>query len=248
MNSSSSSGRAKASGRPANRKPGGKGRTTTKTARTANTRTSGRRSRKAVVVRPGRSWASVAAFTAVGMLAVAIVGYGAFSLRDGVRPWSSRLAAVPGVVDYVSANPSWLTTEHRGGPLSYEVNPSVGGTHNSVWQNCNGVVYDAPIAAEHATHSLEHGAVWITHRPDLPAGQVARLADRVRGVDYLMLSPYDGLDAPISVQAWGYRLTVTSADDGRIDEFVRAARINAGPERGATCSGGVTTTGTAPLG
>ncbi|MEK8110504.1 hypothetical protein NKG94_51615 [Micromonospora sp. M12] len=44
----------------------------------------------------------------------------------------------------------------------------------------------------------------------------------------------------------GYRLTVTSADDEQIDEFIRGARLNAGPEQGATCSGGITATGTSP--
>ena len=43
-----------------------------------------------------------------------------------------------------------------------------------------GDVYDAPIANEHAVHSLEHGAVWITYRPDLPADQVDKLAEQGR--------------------------------------------------------------------
>ncbi|MGC4885628.1 DUF3105 domain-containing protein [Micromonospora sp. DT227] len=182
--------------------------------------------------------------TAVSLVAAGIIGYAALSTWQGSRPWSERLTALSGVTSYTSAD--WLTREHKSGQLTYKITPSVGGNHNSAWQNCTGDVYDAPIAAEHATHSMEHGAVWITHRPDLPADQVQSLADRVRGLDYLMLSPADGLDAPISVQAWGYRLTVTSADDKRIDDFIRTARINAGPERGATCSGGITATGTTP--
>ncbi|MEU7613938.1 DUF3105 domain-containing protein [Micromonospora sp. NPDC049204] len=95
-------------------------------------------------------------------------------------------------------------------------------------------------------NSMEHGAVWITYRSGLPAEQVQRLAERVRGIDYMMLSPHDALDAPISLQAWGCRLTVTSADDEQIDEFILSARLNAGPEQGATCSGGITATGTTP--
>jgi hypothetical protein len=45
---------------------------------------------------------------------------------------------------------------------------------------------------------MEHGAVWITHRPDLPTDQVQRLAERVRSREYMLLSPAEGLDAPIS--------------------------------------------------
>ncbi len=201
---------------------------------------------KAVVVRPGRPWGAIAVISAVSLLAVAIIGYAAVSTWQGTRPWAQQLTNVSGVIDYASKKPAWLASQHKSGPLKYEVTPSVGGSHNSAWQNCTGDVYDAPIAAEHATHSMEHGAVWITYRPDLPADQVQRLADRVRNVDYMLLSPHEGLDTPVSLQAWGYRLTVASADDERIDEFIRAARVNAGPEQGATCSGGITATGTTP--
>ena len=58
------------------------------------------------------------------------------------------------------------------------------------------------------------------------------------------MSPFAGLDKPISLQAWGYQLKVDNADDGRIDEFISALRQNAPSEPGATCTGGITATGT----
>ena len=61
-----------------------------------------------------------------------------------------------------------------------------------------------------------------------------------------MMSPFEGLDKPISLQAWGYQLKVDNADDGRIDEFIDALRVNASVEPGAACSGGITATGTTP--
>jgi hypothetical protein len=128
--------------------------------------------------------------------------------------------------------------------------PPVAGPHNEAWQNCQGTVYEAPIANEHAVHSLEHGAVWVTYNPDtLPADQVADLAGMVQqGGDRLMISPYPGLDAPISLQAWGYQLKVEDASDPRINEFIRILRSNATLEPNATCGGGITTTGTTPVG
>jgi hypothetical protein len=108
-----------------------------------------------------------------------------------------------------------------------------------------GDVYDEPIADEHAVHSLEHGAVWITYRPDLPKDQVAELEKKVRGKDFMMLSPYPGLKQPISLQAWGYQLPVDDAGDSRIDDFIGALRTH-GPEKGAACSNGVTVTGDKP--
>jgi hypothetical protein len=60
------------------------------------------------------------------------------------------------------------------------------------------------------------------------------------------MSPYPGLDAPVSLQAWGYQLKLGAATDPRIDQFITALRIKAAPEPGAACSGGVTATGTTP--
>src|ERR1051325_4821995 len=60
--------------------------------------------------------------------------------------------------------------QHLAGKIDYQESPPVGGAHNVVWQNCG--IYSTPIHNEHAVHSLEHGAVWITYRPDLPADQV----------------------------------------------------------------------------
>ena len=61
------------------------------------------------------------------------------------------------------------------------------------------------------------------------------------------MSPYPGLDKPISLQAWGYQLKVDNADDSRIDDFISALRVNASIE-GPTisCSQGITATGTTP--
>ena len=125
--------------------------------------------------------------------------------------------------------------------------PPAGGPHNDRWQNCMGDVYPAEIAKEHAVHSLEHGTVWITYDPGLPQDQIDALAAKVDGREYLMMSPYPGQPAPISLQAWGYQLTVDDAGDDRIDDFIAALRLNATQEAGATCSGGITDTASVPF-
>jgi hypothetical protein len=108
-------------------------------------------------------------------------------------------------------------------------------------------VYTSPIAKEQAVHSLEHGAVWVTYRPDLPANEIETLAGKVRDREFMMMSPYPGLDKPISLQAWGYQLKVDRADDGRIDEFIDALRKNATLEPQVGCSGGITDATEKPL-
>jgi hypothetical protein len=197
--------------------------------------------------RSGRDRVAVAFVVAV-LVAFAIIGFGGWAVYQNGRSWQDRAAGIEGLVNYRKKNPKALEYDkHTQGPLTYPMNPAVGGKHNNDWQNCMGDVYDAPIAEEHAVHSLEHGAVWITYRPGLPPAQIDTLASKVRGREKIMMSPYEGLDAPISLQAWGYRLKVDNADDERIDEFIKVLRVNASIEGpNASCSQGITATGTTP--
>jgi hypothetical protein len=150
-------------------------------------------------------------------------------------------AALPGLVNYRDTQPEALASTHREGNIDYPMTPPAGGPHNPVWQTCSGMVYDGPIMKEKAVHSQEHGAVWITYRPGLDAASVAKLADRVRNRDYVMMSPFPGQGPPISLQAWGYQLAVDSADDKRIAAFIARYSRTAAIETGAACSGGDTT-------
>ena len=52
-----------------------------------------------------------------------------------------------------------------------------------------------------------------------------------------MLSPYAGLDSPISIQSWGHQLKVDSAGDKRIKQFADFLTLNNEftPEPGASC-------------
>jgi hypothetical protein len=131
---------------------------------------------------------------------------------------------------------------HVTGRVNYPQTPPVGGDHNAAWQNCG--FYSQPIEPEFAVHSLEHGAVWITHRPDLPRQQIDELRDLAREEAYVLVSPWrDGsLPAPVVASAWGVQLKLESATDPELDAFVDdyAGRGNA-PEPGASCSGAIGT-------
>lgn len=124
--------------------------------------------------------------------------------------------------------------------VAYDQSPPFGGPHDAAWATCTGVVYPNAIRTENAVHSLEHGAVWIAYNPDtVSADDRQLLADRVDGKSYMLMSPYPGLDTPISLQSWGHQLKVENADDPRIAQFVAALRLNnfgAYPEKGASCS------------
>ncbi len=136
-------------------------------------------------------------------------------------------------VDYVAGN-------HVESPqrVAYDREPPLGGAHDAVWAACNGVVYPAAVRTEHLVHSLEHGAVWLAYDPErVRDADVEALAERVEGKPYTVMSPYPGLDQPVSVQSWGRQLKVDSVDDERIDQFISATRTNKylNPEPGATC-------------
>ncbi|MFG3711251.1 DUF3105 domain-containing protein [Micromonospora sp. NPDC047730] len=228
------SGNKGGSGKPTGPRPGAGGK--------------GRKPVTPVKVSQGRSWGPIALFVAVGVLAVSIIGYGAWASFQGSKPWEDRAADIQGIVNFREKDKDLVAGgNHQTGPITYSILPPVAGPHNAAWQNCMGDVYDAPVANEHAVHSLEHGTIWITYRPGLPADQVAKLTEKVQGKEKMMLSPFEGLDKPISLQAWGYQLKVDNADDSRIDDFIKALRVNAsieGPT--ALCSQGITATGTTP--
>jgi hypothetical protein len=143
------------------------------------------------------------------------------------------------VVDYRN-DPVLQDKNHRDGPISYPHTPPVGGPHHAVWQNCDGDVYTSPLDNGYAVHSLEHGAVWITYRPDLDPAEVSELRQRVQGGEYIFLSPYPEQPTKVSLQAWGYQMRLDSVDDRAIDAFITAYKGSAAPEPGASCSRGWT--------
>jgi hypothetical protein len=145
-----------------------------------------------------------------------------------------------------------LGHNHVTGPVTYSVTPPVGGDHNAVWMNCG--VYDKPVPSERAVHNLEHGAVWITYSPSLPASEVSQLRSffarqtvlnpgGAGGSRYIDLTPYPGLPSPIVATAWGFQLRLTSPSDPRLQQFVGKFRASPQytPEYGAPCTGGVGT-------
>jgi hypothetical protein len=114
----------------------------------------------------------------------------------------------------------------------------VGGVHSARWQTCG--IYDQPVDPKNAVHSMEHGAVWITYHPDLPAADVQTLRDQVGDQSYLLLTPYPDLASEVVLNAWGVQLQVDSADDERVAQFIDQYRLGPQtPEFGAACDGGV---------
>ncbi len=174
-------------------------------------------------------WGSVAAVIAI---IAGIVGYTVVKDVSG-RPTLSAVKSY-----------TYQGGAHVAGKVTYKETPPVGGEHNQVWLNCG--VYDKAVPNENAVHALEHGAVWVTYRPDLPAAQVQKLKDEMPST-YAILSPYAGLPAPVVASAWGKQIQLTGADDERLGLFMKEYRQSPdAPEPGALCTGGTDGTTTTP--
>lgn len=133
------------------------------------------------------------------------------------------------------------TRNHVTTPVTYPQTPPAGGDHHPVWLNCG--IYDEPVPDEHAVHSLEHGAVWITYRPGLPKDFIDAMAKELPDT-YVIVSPHPNLPAPVVASAWGRQLALEGPDDPRLIEFVRTYRQGPQtPEPGAPCTGGVDASG-----
>jgi hypothetical protein len=173
--------------------------------------------------------------TAIAVTAVAIIG--AASLTLALRGTTSALSGVRTF--------SGLARSHVTGKVSYRQQPPVGGPHDAVWLNCG--IYSTPVPDRNAVHSLEHGAVWVTYRPDLSAAIVGHLRSLVREQParrrgYVILSPYPGLPAAVVASAWGKQLRLASDSDPRLQQFISTYTQGPhAPEPGAACSGGTGT-------
>lgn len=126
---------------------------------------------------------------------------------------------------------------HATGEVDYGLRPPAGGLHNPIWWNCG--FYDEPVTDENAVHSLEHGAVWISFAPALPANEVEVIHEIARRNPKVLAAPYQGLDSgPVVATAWARQLTLESADDPRLEQFVEQYQDgDQAPEAGAACSG-----------
>jgi Protein of unknown function (DUF3105) len=218
---------ASGTGRPAGKGGAGKG---------ASSATAGRTRPVANVVSPQRPWGLIAAAVAVVVFAAAVITYAVVQVN---KAEASRVDAVDEIEGISVAE--YGTEEHVTTPVDYAESPPVGGPHAPPpdWADCTGTVYDVEIRHENAVHSLEHGGMWITYDPEaLSEDEIATLADLVEGVQGRMMSPYAGLDSPISLQSWNHQLKVDSVDDPRIEQFADFLTLNSDltPEPGASCS------------
>ncbi|MFF7200756.1 MULTISPECIES: DUF3105 domain-containing protein [unclassified Streptomyces] len=176
-----------------------------------------------------------------GVVVAGLVGFGVFVLNKESEKKDQQVAEAKAPV---TGEKSWdakkLGRNHVAKAVSYPMKPPVGGDHNQVWMNCNGDVYTEPVPDVNAVHSLEHGAVWVTYNDKAPAGEVSKLADKVKKTPYTMMSPVKDQAGAIMISAWGKQVTVDSASDKRVSQFfTKYVQGPQTPEPGAACTNGL---------
>jgi hypothetical protein len=207
--------------------------------------------RGSVVSKKGTPWGTIVAVVAIVALAASVIVY--YMVQSAPkREQADREAAaasfaptasdpdpskrIPGVVTATYTGSVHVLPTER---VAYDKTPPFGGPHDQTWATCTGTVYPTAVRTENMVHALEHGAVWIAYNPQQISGDALNLLSvRVKDKPYTMLSPYPGLDKPISLQSWGHQLKLDDANDARIDEFIAALRSNPNgvyPEVGASC-------------
>lgn len=147
---------------------------------------------------------------------------------------SSTPEATTEITPTVSVPVADLEATHISGGATYPQSPGIGGPHYPFWQNCG--FYDVPVIEGSAVHSLEHGAVWITYRDDLPAEQIDALRELSESNDRLLISPYDQAESLV-LTAWGVQLRGDFAPtDAEVSSFIATYQDNPDlPEAGVSC-------------
>ena len=207
--------------------------------------------RGSVVSKKQTPWGTIVAVIAILALAGGVFGYYYVQSADKREQRSREESAAEGFSpspenpDPSKALSGIALQDYKGGAhvlpterVAYDQSPPFGGPHDGYWAACNGVVYPQAVRTENMVHSLEHGAIWIAYNPDQVKDEALnKLTARVDGKPYTMMSPYPGLDKPVSLQSWGHQLKVDNAEDERIDQFIAALRQNQTtyPEIGASC-------------
>jgi len=187
-----------------------------------------------VVTQPRRPWGLIAAAIAVVLFAVAAIGYAVVKVDEATADEitsPSELGKALKTFDYAKGQ------DHVTDPVDYSESPPVGGPHDPTWADCTGTVYDVDIRHENAVHSMEHGAVWITYNPDEVSDADLQTLSKLADTSGRMMSPYAGLDSPISIQSWNHQLKADSAGDKRLAQFADFFTRNPEyyPEVGASC-------------
>lgn len=160
--------------------------------------------------------------------ALALVALVWFLFLRNIAP--NEIAGEP-VLDFSTAG----SGQHTGAEVQYESIPPVAGEHRPSAAPCG--VHARQFEDELMVHTLEHGAVGLAYDPTLETEDIRSLEEIVGEYDSHVFSvPYDGMDTPITLLAWGHMIRLDELNEeavrGFIEEFRRGGDA---PEANQAC-------------
>lgn len=172
----------------------------------------------------------------IGVVSAIVLGAGAIAAVVAIVVSSATPPVDPTTIEIEGLETfEVLEAVHVETAVDYEMSPPAGGPHNPAWLNCG--IYELPVQAENAVHSLEHGAVWITYDPAIVTGADLDALRSKMPRSYIILSPFEGLQAPVVASAWGAQVELDGVADPRLEQFIVKYRQSPdAPEPGALCS------------
>ena len=165
------------------------------------------------------------------LVAGALIALFTFVDPSGVSQTATPEVSGP---DYSREMPYEGAQHHaEGTALEYESNPPTSGPH---WPDplLDGL-YDTEKPDEAIVHSLEHGRIWVSYRPEIGQEAVDSLKGILRAQARVILTPREANDTDIAIAAWtrldAFNVEEISADEleGRILDFIARWR-DKGPE------------------
>lgn len=116
-----------------------------------------------------------------------------------------------------------------GTKIDYNSNPPAGGDHYARPQNAG--VYDKAPADGNLVHSLEHGAVIVWYKPDVPKLDIEKLQKLYYDASgsKKIMTPRENLDVPVALASWGRVLKLQTIDEKQIIDFFET-NLGRGPE------------------
>lgn len=182
-----------------------------------------------------RKW-NLLVYGSFGLVLAVILTAVTFTVTASIQEKNAAAEAAKRPIDGVQTY-AGLSRNHVQDAVAYPQEPGVGGDHAAVWTNCG--TYTDPVNEQRAVHALEHGAVWLSYNPALPAAEITKLADLAGNSSYLLLSPNPDQTEPVTATAWGTQLSAQDGGDARLRTFIQKyAQSPNAPEPGAACTGG----------
>lgn len=112
--------------------------------------------------------------------------------------------------------------------IDYNSNPPAAGPHYD--ETAHAGIYDKTPEDGYLVHSLEHGAVILWYKQDLPKSDIERLKSIFNKISgKTIMTPRKNLDVPVALSSWGKVLKLKDIDKNQIEVFFQA-NMNRAPE------------------